>query len=59
VLPIAITWDGFASCLRAYSVAELEALVAPLQRDDYRFRVERRRIPWRPMYLTSVLGLPG
>ena len=58
VLPVAITWDGFASCLRAYSVAELEALVAPLQRDDYRFRVERRRIPWRPMYVTSVIGLP-
>jgi len=58
VLPVAITWDGFASCLRAYSVAELEALVAPLQREDYRFRVERRRIPWRPMYVTSVIGLP-
>lgn len=58
VLPAAISWDGFASCLRAYSVAELEALVAPLQRDDYRFRVERRRIPWRPMFLTSVVGLP-
>jgi len=58
VLPAAITWDGFASCLRAYSVAELEALVAPLQRDDYRFRVQRTRIPWRPLYLTSVVGLP-
>ena len=58
VLPAAITWDGFASCLRAYSVAELEALVAPLQRDDYRFRVQRSRIPWRPLYLTSVVGLP-
>lgn len=59
VLPAAITWDGFASCLRAYSVAELEALVAPLQREGYRFRVERRRVPWRPAFITSVLGLPG
>jgi hypothetical protein len=59
VLPAAITWDGFASCLRAYSVAELEALVAPLQRADYRFRVVRRRIPWRPVFMTSVLGLPS
>ena len=58
VLPAAITWDGFASCLRAYSVPELEALVAPLQRDDYRFRVVRRRIPWRPLFMTSVVGLP-
>ncbi len=58
LLPAAITWDGFASCLRAYSVAELEALVAPLQSDDYIFRVERRRIPGRPIFMTSVVGLP-
>lgn len=59
VLPLAIAWDGFASCLRAYSVPELEAMVAPLQREDYRFRVVRRRIPWQPVFMTSVVGLPS
>ena len=59
VVPAAILWDGFASCLRAYSVAELQAMVAPLRREDYRFRVERRRVPRRPLYLTSVIGTPA
>ncbi|MCC6216798.1 MAG: hypothetical protein IT376_18210 [Polyangiaceae bacterium] len=58
VVPAAVLWDGFASCLRAYSPVELEDLVGPLQRDDYRFRIERRRIPWRPLWVTSVVGLP-
>ncbi len=58
VLPAAITWDGTASCLRAYSVAELREMVAPLERPGYRFRVERRRVPGRPVFVTSVVGLP-
>lgn len=58
VLPLAIGWDGFASCLRAYSVEELREMTAPLARADYTFRVERRRIPWSPAFVTSVLGLP-
>lgn len=58
IVPLATLWDGFASCLRAYSVGELEAMVVDLQRPDYRFRVERRRIPGRPVYLTSVFGKP-
>lgn len=58
VLPAAIAWDGFASCLRAYSVPELEAMVRPLARPGYAFRVERRRVPWRPAFVTSVVGMP-
>ena len=58
IVPMVSLWDGVASCLRSYSVAELEAMVADLQRPDYRFRVERRRVPARPLYVTSVVGLP-
>jgi hypothetical protein len=58
VIPAATWWDGFASCLRAYSVPELEAMIVDLQRPDYRFRVVRRRVPWRPVYVTSVIGTP-
>ena len=58
VLAAAIVWDGFASCLRAYSVPELEAMIAPLQRPGYVFRVERHRVPWLPISMTSVIGLP-
>jgi len=58
VLPMTILWDGFASCLRAYSVAELEAMVAPLNSADYHFRIERRRPPILPGYVTCVVGMP-
>lgn len=59
VLPIAIGWDGFASCLRSYSVAELSAMTAPLNRANYTFRVERRRAAWSPAFVTTVIGLPS
>jgi hypothetical protein len=58
LLPFLAAWDGFASCMRAYSPAELHELVAPLQRPDYRFRVQRVRVPGRPLFVTSVVGLP-
>lgn len=59
VVPATVLWDGFASCLRAYSVAELNELVRPLARPGYRFRVERRRVPHLPIFVTSVVGLPA
>ena len=58
VVPLATLWDGAASCLRAYSVPELEAMVADLGTDDYTFRIERVRVPRRPIYVTSVIGMP-
>jgi hypothetical protein len=58
VVPAAVLWDGFASCMRAYSTSELHDLVLGLDRPGYRFRVERRRIPGRPLFVSSVVGLP-
>ena len=58
IVPAATLWDGFASCLRAYSVEELEELVADLQSDRYHFEVRRTRVPRRPLYVTTVIGLP-
>ena len=58
IVPLATWWDGFASCFRAYTVAELEAMVAPLSNAQYQFRVARRRVPFSPLFLTTVTGLP-
>ncbi len=58
VLPLAIAWDGFASCLRSYSVAELEAMTRKVARPGYRFDVVRTRVPLRPGSVTSVIGMP-
>jgi hypothetical protein len=57
-LPALVTWDGFASCLRAYSTHELWQLVDGLGNDAYEFRVERRRVPWLPLHVTALLGIP-
>jgi hypothetical protein len=58
VIPAVVAWDGFASCMRSYSVPELRAMVAPLETSRYRFRVERRptRAPFT--YATCLMGAP-
>lgn len=58
VLPAITWWDGTASCLRAYAVPELHALVDDLATADYGFRIERRRVPRRAHFVTCVIGLP-
>ena len=59
VLPAAIGWDGFASCLRSYSMTELRGMTREASRRGYSFEVVRKRIPNRPAYVTSVVGLPA
>jgi hypothetical protein len=58
VLPAITWWDGTASCLRAYSLPELHALVEDLATADYGFRIERRRVPRRAHFMTCVIGMP-
>jgi hypothetical protein len=58
VIPSVMMWDGFASCLRAYSPTELHALVAGLARPDYEFRVVQSRSLNAPFRVTALIGLP-
>jgi hypothetical protein len=58
LVPALSAWDGFASCLRAYSPRELRELVSGLDGHGYRFRIERTRAPWLPLYVTSLVGVP-
>ncbi|MBL9110300.1 MAG: hypothetical protein JNM74_13550 [Myxococcales bacterium] len=58
VLPALIGWDGFASCLRSYSVQELRELTARAARPGYTFTVGRTRAPYRPAWVTWVVGKP-
>ncbi len=58
VIPAATLWDGFASCLRAYSHDELREMTGALARPGYELRVERVRVPRRPVYVTAVVGSP-
>lgn len=58
VMPLIITWDGFVSNLRTYSVAQLEAMSANLQAPDYRWEIGELRIPGVPVGLPYLIGGP-
>ena len=61
ICPLAFAWDGFASCLRTYSPAELRALTRDLESPDYRFEIGKRWLFGRfgfPYRATYLIGLP-
>lgn len=58
LIPLGVWWDGMCSCLRGYDVDELEAVVAGLSDERYRFRIERVPVPWLPVRLTMLIGEP-
>jgi hypothetical protein len=56
VYPLVMLWDGLVSNLRTYSPAELEALVAEIEVEDYRWEVGK--LPGG-RFLTTVTYLIG
>lgn len=58
LVPLTCWWDGIVSQLRAYSPAELEALVAPLTDGGYVWKVGRVRIRSTIGHVTYLLGHP-
>jgi hypothetical protein len=55
LVPLLVLWDGLVSCLRVYSPAELESLVADLKEYDW----EIGRLPLGgPAKATYLLGRP-
>ncbi|NRA03622.1 MAG: class I SAM-dependent methyltransferase [Myxococcales bacterium] len=61
VVPLLVVFDGFVSCLRVYSVPELEALVSEVRAEatGYRFEVGRIRIGRTPAHATYLIGIPA
>jgi hypothetical protein len=58
LVPLATIWDGLVSCLRIYSPRELEALVASLPANDFRWDIGRQRVPFTPIAVTYLVGHP-
>jgi hypothetical protein len=58
IIPLATGWDGFASCLRSYSVDELRALTDGVNVEGYSFRVGQTKRGTLPMRVTYVIGEP-
>ena len=56
LLPLAIAWDGLASTLRTYRVAELQQLVATLPRTAYVWEVIE--LTGGALPVLAVLGRP-
>jgi hypothetical protein len=58
VVPLAVWWDGWVSCLRTYSVAELEEMAASAGGKDYAWEAGRERVRGTPMSTTYLMGYP-
>jgi hypothetical protein len=58
VVPALVTWDGMASSRRTYSVAELRAMTADLQADDYGWDIGYLHHPLVPYRLPYLVGQP-
>ena len=62
ICPLLFAWDGFVSCLRTYSPAELRVLTQGLASDEYEFEIgqlKRRLFYISPeMRITYLIGKP-
>lgn len=61
ICPLLFAWDGFASCLRTYSIEELKALTKDLESDSYHFEMGRipfQIMPIHKMNITYLVGMP-
>lgn len=58
VIPLFVVWDGFVSGLRAYSVKELDEMVASIDSDTFVWETGRVKIGSQPAHVTYLLGWP-
>ena len=57
VLPVTVFWDGIVSCLRSYSIRELDDLIKPFSDCGYTFKTGRIKSSM-PFYITYLIGYP-
>ncbi len=58
LLPLMGLCDGLVSCVRTYSPAELEALIAPLRSADYVWDIGQERTLGPLAHVTYLIGYP-
>ena len=56
LVPLFLLWDGFVSCLRVYSPAELRDLVSQLGATNYEWDIGTTRVG--PGVVTYLIGIP-
>jgi hypothetical protein len=53
-----IWWDGLASTLRTYSMAELEAVAREVAEPGYEWKVSELDVPGAPLPVLCLVGRP-
>jgi len=57
-IPLVLCFDGLVSCLRTYSPAELEQMVASIPSAGYGWQVGEEKMGWLPLRVTYLIGTP-
>ena len=58
VIPFVLFFDGFVSCLRAYSLEELEEMIGGLRGSGYRWEIGEETGELLPLRITYLIGFP-
>jgi hypothetical protein len=58
VIPFVLFFDGFVSCLRAYSLEELEEMIGGLRGSGYRWEIGEEKGELLPLRITYLIGFP-
>lgn len=59
LIPLMMTWDGFVSQLRTYSVEELMEMTAHMHGNGYSWDIGTINNAWLPLKLPYIAGIPG
>jgi hypothetical protein len=58
VIPFVLFFDGFVSCMRAYSLEELEEMISGLPRSGYQWEIGEQIGKMLPLRITYLIGSP-
>jgi hypothetical protein len=58
LIPFVLFFDGFVSCLRAYSLEELEEMIDGLPQNEYRWELGEEVGELLPLRITYLIGSP-
>lgn len=57
-IPLIVMFDGIVSCLRTYTVDELQTMVAQLNAPEYHWEIGLERMGILPVGITYLIGYP-
>jgi len=58
IVPLVVMFDGIVSCLRTYTISELQQLAAELPEAGYKWEIGQEKGRGSPMGVTYLIGYP-